>query len=46
MSEMHAEGEHDRETEAASSSSTLSSAKRTIVIDVDRKLAERLVSRS
>jgi hypothetical protein len=42
MSEMHAERGRDRGTEAASSSSTLSSAKRTIVIDVDRKLAERL----
>ena len=42
MSEMHAEGERDRETEAASSSSTPPSAKRTIVIDVDGKLAERL----
>ena len=42
MSEMHAEEERDRETGAANSSSILSSAKRTIVIDVDRKLAERL----
>jgi hypothetical protein len=42
MSEMHAEPERGRQSEAASYPSTVSSAQRTIVVDVDRRLAERL----